>query len=109
VEVLETDQEFQSLHLIEKIDVFGFTERNGEKFVIRLELSLRAYILFKEANGALEKHMTKNSTNEKYLLILEVNNPKPIARLIRGFADEIKVMGSNAFVSYLKKEKSFKI
>ena len=109
VEVLETDQEFQSLHLIEKIDVFGFTERNGEKFEIRLELSLRAYILFKEANGALEKHVTKNRTNEKYLLTIEVNNPKPIISLITGFAAEIKVIGSNAFISYLKKEKSFKI
>jgi proteasome accessory factor C len=92
------------LHVIEKTDVFGFTERNGKKFEIELVLSLRAYILIKELHGGLEKYITKNNTNQNYTLCLEVNNPTPIISLIRGFKDEIKVRGSNAFILHLNKE-----
>ena len=59
VEVLENEQDFHNLHSLEPTDVFGFTERNGQKFEVELQLSLRAYILFKEANSSLEKYITK--------------------------------------------------
>jgi proteasome accessory factor C len=106
VEVLENEQEFHNLHSLEPTDVFGFTERNGQKFQIELQLSLRAYILFKEANSSLEKNMTKIENSERYLLKVNVNNPKPIVSLIRGFRNEIKIIGSKAFVEFIKTEES---
>ena len=109
VEVLEEPQENQEQHQVEKTDVFGFTERNGEKFEVELQLSLRAYILFKEANSSLEKYITKIENSDLYLLKVNVNNPKPIISLIRGFKDELEIKGSKAFLEYLKVEKSSKI
>jgi proteasome accessory factor C len=109
VEVLEEPQENQEQHKVEKTDVFGFTERNGEKFEVELQLSLRAYILFKEANSSLEKYITKIENSDLYLLKVNVNNPKPIISLIRGFKDELEIKGSKAFLDYLKVEKSSKI
>jgi predicted DNA-binding transcriptional regulator YafY len=109
VEVLDNEQEFQKLHNIESTDVFGFTERNGELFEVELQLSLRAYILFKETNAGLEKHMTKIENSDLYLLKVSINNPKPIISLIRGFKEELEIKGSKAFLEYLKVEKSSKI
>jgi proteasome accessory factor C len=109
VEVLEEPQENQEQHQVEKTDVFGFSERNGEKFEVELQLSLRAYILFKEANSSLEKYITKIENSDLYLLKVKVNNPKPIISLIRGFKDELEIKGSKAFIEYLKVEKSSKI
>ena len=109
VEVLEEPQENQEQHQIEKTDVFGFTERNGEPFEVELQLSLRAYILFKEANSGLEKYITKIENSDLYLLKVNVNNPKPIISLIRGFKDELKIKGSKAFIEYIKAENTFKI
>jgi len=109
VEVLEEPQDNQELHQIETTDVFGFSEHNGKKFEVELQLSLRAYILFKEANSSLEKYITKIENSDLYLLKVNVNNPKPITSLIRGFKDELEIKGSKAFLEYLKVEKSSKI
>lgn len=109
VEVLEEFQQYQELHLAEETDVFGFTERNGTKFEVELQLSLRAYILFKEANSSLEKYITKIKNSDHYLLKVNVNNPKPMISLIRGLRDELKIEGSKAFVNYLTAEKHIKL
>ena len=99
VEVLENEQEFNNLHIVEPTDVFGFTERNGEKFEVELTLSLRAYILFKEANAGLENYITKINNTSLYLLKVNVNNPKPILSLIKGFKDELEIKGSKSFIA----------
>jgi predicted DNA-binding transcriptional regulator YafY len=109
VEVTVELQENQELHKVEKTDVFGFTERNGEQFEVELQLSLRAFILFKEANEGLDKYITKIKNSDLYLLKVNVNNPKPIISLIRGFKDELKIKGSKAFIEYIKAENTFKI
>lgn len=109
VEVVNKPQENHKFHEVEKTDVFGFTERNGEKFAVELQLSLRAYILFKEANSGLDKFITKIENPDLYLLKVNVNNPKPIISLIRGFKDELKIKGSIAFIEYIKAENTFKI
>lgn len=101
IEILDLEQEFNALHHVEPTDVFGFTERNGEKFEVQLELSLRGYILFKEANFGLGNYISKIENSDMYSLQLKVNNPKPIVSLIRGFKDDITVIGSKAFVSFI--------
>lgn len=109
VEVLDDGQEFHNLHIVEPTDVFGFTERNGEKFEVELQLSLRAFILFKEANAGLGKYMSKIENSDHYSLKVKVNNPKPIISLINGFRNEIEIIGSNDFINYLNTQKPFKI
>jgi hypothetical protein len=42
-------------------------------------------------------------------LKVNINNPKPILSLIKGFKDELEIKGSKSFIAYLKDEKSFKI
>ncbi len=37
-----------------------------------------------------------------------INNPKPITNLIKGFKDELKIKGSKAFIAFLKAENTFK-
>ena len=106
VEVLDDSQENKALFEFETTDVFGFTERNGKKFQVELQLSLRTYILFKEANSGLEKYITKIEDTDLYLLRISINNPKPIVSLIRGFKDEIKIIGSKDFVEFFKGENS---
>jgi predicted DNA-binding transcriptional regulator YafY len=108
VEVVNEPQENHKFHEVEKTDVFGFTERNGEKFAVELQLSLRAYILLKEANSGLDKFITKIENSDLYLLKVNVNNPKPIVSLIRGLKDEIIIDGSRAFIEYLKNEIIYK-
>ncbi len=102
VEIVNAPQENHKFHEVEKTDVFGFTERNGEKFEVELQLSLRAYILFKEANSGLEKYIINIENTGLYLLKVNVNNPKPIISLIRGFNDEVKIIGSKEFIRHIK-------
>jgi proteasome accessory factor C len=40
VTVLDKNQEFQEKHRADKLDVFGFSELNGEKFDIELRITL---------------------------------------------------------------------
>ncbi len=105
VVILDESQEFNKLHQLDELDVFGFSERNGEKFIVELSLSLRAYILLKEQYPKIEKHINKELKSEKYHLKVEVNNPKPITRFILGLNDEIKIIGSNKFKNYFLKNK----
>ncbi len=105
VVILDESQEFNKLHQLDELDVFGFSERNGEKFIVELSLSFRAYILLKEQYPKIEKHINKELKSEKYNLKVNVNNPKPITRFILGLNDEIKIIGSNKFKNYFLKNK----
>ena len=99
---LDETQEYNELHKLDEIDVFGFSDINGQKFLVELSISFRAYILIKEEYPKIEKFIEKEKKSEKYLLKIEVNNPKPITRFINGLKDEIEVYGSDKFMSYLK-------
>lgn len=101
VVILDESQEFNKLHQLDELDIFGFSEKNGEKFIVELSLSLRAYILLKEQYPKVEKYIVKDKKSEKYHLKVEINNPKPIKRFIRGLKDEIEVLGSKAFIKHL--------
>ena len=103
VVILDEFQEFNKYHQLDELDVFGFSENNGEKFIVELLLSLRAYILLKEQYPKIEKHINKELKSEKYHLKVEVNNPKPIKRFIMGLKDEIDILGSKEFVLYILK------
>lgn len=103
VVLIDEEQEFKEFHQLDEMDVFGFSNKNGEKFIVELSLSLRAYILLKEEYPKIEKHILKQKNSDKYLLNVEVNNPKPITRFVMGLKDEIDILGSKEFVSHILK------
>lgn len=101
VEQLESKQEFKSLHKLDPVDVFGFTEWNGEKFDIQLRLSLRAYVILKEEYPLVQPYLKKEPNKETYLLECNVNNPKTITRFILGFPKDVEVVGSEKYKSFI--------
>jgi predicted DNA-binding transcriptional regulator YafY len=98
---LEDEQQFHQLHQLDEMDVFGFSEKNGQKFNVELLVSLRAYILLKEQYPKIESHITKEINSEKYRVKIDVNNPKPITRFILGLKDDIEVVGSESFLKHM--------
>ena len=103
VETLEAKQEYKNLHKLDPVDVFGFTEWNGEKFDIQLRLSLRAYVILKEEYPLVIPFIKLESNKNTYLLTCTINNPKPITRFILGLSDEVDVLGSKEFLNYFSK------
>ena len=101
VEQLEVKQEFKSLHKLDPVDVFGFTEWNGEKFDIQLRLSLRAYVILKEEYPLVQPYLKKEPNKETYLFECNVNNPKTITRFILGFPKDVEVVGSEKYKSFI--------
>ena len=98
---LNTNQEFQEKHKTDKLDIFGFSELNGEKFDIELRLTLRAYLILKEEYPLVQPFIKKESNKESYLLKCSVNNPKVITRFILGFPEDVEVVGSVKYIDYL--------
>lgn len=98
---LEEEQQFHQFHQMDEMDVFGFSEKNGQKFSVELLVSLRAYILLKEQYPKIDNHITKEINSEKYRVKIDVNNPKPITRFILGLKDDIEVLGSESFLKHL--------
>lgn len=68
-------------------DVFGFSFQ-GERHQVKLDLSLKAYLLLKDEYPLTIPYMKYNSKKDCYELIVEVNNLKPVQRFMRGM--EIK-------------------
>ena len=99
--LLNEQQEFQKLHQLDKMDVFGFSKLNGKRFRVELTLTLKAYILLKEEYPKIEKHIKKDKKSDMYNLKIEVNNPKPITRFILGLKDDVEVTGSKSFLNHL--------
>jgi predicted DNA-binding transcriptional regulator YafY len=101
VEQLDAKQEYKNLHKLDPVDVFGFTEWNGEKFYIQLRLSLRAYVILKEEYPLVHPYLKKEPNKETYLLECNVNNPKTITRFILGFPKDVEVVGSEKYKSFI--------
>jgi predicted DNA-binding transcriptional regulator YafY len=98
---LEEEQQFHQFHQMDEMDVFGFSEKNGQKFSVELLVSLRAYILLKEQYPKIENHITKEINSEKYRVKIDVNNPKPITRFLLGLKEDIEVLGTKEFIKHL--------
>ena len=98
---LEEEQQFHQLHQLDEMDVFGFSEKNGQKFSVELLVSLRAYILLKEQYPKIDNHITKEINIEKYRVKIDVNNPKPITRFILGLKEDIEVLGTKEFIKHM--------
>jgi len=104
VDELSEKQEYQSLHKVDQTDVFGFTEWNGEKFDIELNLSLRAFVILKEEYPLVLPHITQTDKNKSYVLKCSINNPKPITRFILGLSNEVVIIGSEEYIEYFSRK-----
>lgn len=101
--ILDESHEYNEFHTLDELDAFGFSENNGTKYKVELRISFRTYVLLKEEYPKIEKNIKKDTNPEKYILKIEVNNPKPIVRFINGLKDEIEVLGSESFIKHLNK------
>lgn len=104
VEELSEKQEYHSLHKVDQTDVFGFTEWNGEKFDIELNLSLRAFVILKEEYPLVLPFIRQTEKNKPYVLKCSINNPKPITRFILGLSNEVEIIGSKEYIDYFSKK-----
>lgn len=102
--VLLTDKSFEynEFHHFEKPDAFGFANIDNKKIKVDLILNLRAYVILKEEYPMVIPFIKLDNKNKTYRLILEVNDPKPITRFVLGLLDEIKILGSEEFLTHLK-------
>lgn len=109
VEELSEKQEYHSLHKVDQTDVFGFTEWNGEKFDIELNLSLRAFVILKEEYPLVLPFITQTEKNKPYVLKCSINNPKPITRFILGLSNEVEIIGSEEYIEYFSRKINSKL
>jgi proteasome accessory factor C len=103
VVVLETPMSFTSLHEFYKPDIFGFQGREMDK-EIELELSLRASLLLKEEYPMSRPFIKPITQTNRYYFKAKVQTFIGAARFVRGFADDVKVLGSQEFIQFLASE-----
>ncbi len=101
VELLDQPIRFKKHHEFHEPDVFGFQGKSLDKWV-EWEMTLRGKLLLNE-EFPLSEPLTKpiQETN-KYHFKARVESFKGPARFVRGIQDEIKVLGSKAFLRELK-------
>lgn len=102
VEILAEPIKHQNEHEFYKPDVFGFQGKNLDK-EIEIQLSLRAYLMLRDDYPMCIPYMKEDGANHRYKLKVNVQSFKAPARFVNGLKSEINVIGSKAFIAYLKK------
>ncbi len=87
IENLTEIAKFQEQHKLLNLDVFGFND-SGEKFPIKLKLSMRAMLWLKDDYPETAS-IIKECTDGNWLLSVEVNSMDPVNRIIRSMPGEI--------------------
>jgi len=87
IENLQEIAKFQEQHKLLNPDVFGFND-SGEKFPIKLKLSMRAMLWLKDDYPAVVGFLTEQKEGT-WLLEVEVNSVEPVQRIIRSMPGEI--------------------
>jgi proteasome accessory factor C len=82
---------FTSQHILLKPDVFGFND-SGEKFPIKLQLSMRAMLFLKDDYPETAPFI-KEQVDGSWLLEVEVNSMDPVNRIVRSMPGEVEMMG----------------
>jgi hypothetical protein len=90
LEILEENAKFNELHQLLKPDVFGFNE-TGERFHIKLKLSMRATLFLKDDYPATVDFITEQNDGT-WLLDVEVNSMEPLERIVRGMPGEVNLV-----------------
>ncbi len=91
LEILEENSRYKTAHQLLKPDAFGFNE-TGERFHIKLKLSMRAMLFLKDDYPATI-HFLHEQKDGTWLLDVEVNSMEPVERILRGMPGEVEVVG----------------
>jgi Predicted transcriptional regulator len=105
VEILKKDWEFEKEHKQGFMDIFRIATYNNP-MPIKLKLGLRAASLLIEEYPLAEKELKeikdeKNSTTH-YILETNVSSYEGVGRFVLGLLDDIEVLETNDFKSFLK-------
>jgi predicted DNA-binding transcriptional regulator YafY len=103
VEVLETPMAFGDKHAFHEPDVFGFQGSTLDKEVSFL-LSLRAYLVFRKEYPKSIPFIEEIPEMKSFLFKAKVQDYQAPGRFVRGFSDQIEVLGSDGFLEYLKNQ-----
>jgi proteasome accessory factor C len=88
IENLEEIAKFQEQHKLLNPDVFGFND-SGEKFPIKLKLSMRAMLWLKDDYPETAPFI-KEDSDGNWFLTVEVNSIDPVNRIIRSMPGEVE-------------------
>lgn len=103
VTLLETAMRFESQHEFYKPDIFGFQGKEMDKEVV-VEMSLRASLLLKEEYPMSRPFIKQLPGGNRYIFNAKVQAYEGPARFVKGFGDEVKVLGTPGFLAHLSKE-----
>jgi predicted DNA-binding transcriptional regulator YafY len=81
---------FQERHKLLNPDVFGFND-SGEKFSIKLKMSMRAMLWLKDDYPETVDYLT-DQKDGSWLLEVEVNSMEPVERIVRGMPKEVIIL-----------------
>ena len=101
VELLDTQCMYTHNHIFYAPDVFGFQGEALNKLV-EFEMSLRAYLIFKDEYPAAAELAEPIPGTDKYRFSARVQSFKAPGRFVMGLKGEIKVFGSREFEGYLR-------
>lgn len=96
--------EFERLHHSEPVDVFRNTGELNKH--VEFELNLRARNLLTEEYPLAEKYITEVASN-RFLFNAPVAKYEGPGRFVLGVAEDIRLIGNEGFVSFLKEKISF--
>ena len=90
IENLEEIAKFQEQHKLLNPDVFGFND-SGEKFPIKLQLSMRAMLWLKDDYPETGPFI-KEDSDGNWVLAVEVNSMDPVNRIVRSMPGEVNFL-----------------
>lgn len=102
-EVLDSGWQFEPEHKSAYIDIFRISSHN--QFPIKLKLGLKAASLLVEEFPLAEKDLTKISDTQ-YILETKVCNYEGVGRFVLGLLDDIEILESEKFITFLKQRVS---
>jgi hypothetical protein len=77
VEYLNQKFQHEAKHEQQVMDVFGFAY-NGQKYPVKLEMSMKEYLLLKAQYPLIAPFVKYESGKDKYVLEVEVNDLRPL-------------------------------
>ena len=86
VEYLNQNFQHESKHQQQVMDVFGFAY-NGQRFPVKLEMSMKEYLLLKAQYPLIAPFVNYESGKDKYVLEVEVNDLKPVEYFLKHLKD----------------------
>ena len=101
VRLLDSDMFFEDQHEFFKPDVFGFQGTEMDKEV-EFEMSLRASLLLKEEYPMARAYIKALPGGKRFIFKAKVQAYEWPARFVKGFADDVSIIGSEAFIQFLK-------